>query len=149
MQLTYLGSIIERYWLTLPRIIPIVRLHEHVVVPSALHGIVRLGEAQRQNVHPMHVREAPGSYAAGVQRVHVRFGNTVHWSPRGTIETAQDVIVAFMRETNRVYRLMHGIGQPGLWSHDANVVRLHGDRALSRARMELRAIRGGMRRSKE
>lgn len=141
MQPTYLGTVIERYWLTLPRILPIVRHLAHVVVPSGLYGIIRITAAARQRADSMVVREAGAPYVAGAQRLFVRHGDTVHWSPRETIENVHDVITAFMNETNRVFRLMQGIGESGLWAHDVKIQRLHNERGLRKARMELRRMR--------
>lgn len=141
MQTTYLGTVIERYWLTLPRIIPIVRHLAHVVAPSGLHGIVRITAAARQRSEPKLAREPGARYATGARRLFVRHGDTVHWTPRETIENVQDVITAFMNETNRVFRLMQGIGEPGLWSRDVKIQRVHDERVLRKMRIELRRMR--------
>lgn len=153
MHATYLGTVIERYWLTLPRIMPIVRHLAHVVMPSGLHGIIRITAAARWRSDAMMVREkgarsdaimvreAGTRYTAGMQRLFVRHGDTVHWSPRETIDNVQDVITAFVNETNRVFRLMQGISEPGLWARDVKIQRLNDERVLRRARIELRRMR--------
>lgn len=140
-QPTYLGTVIERYWLTLPRIMPIVRHLGHVVVPCGLHGIIRITDTVRQRSDPMMVREAAARYAASGQRVFVRHGDTVHWTPHEAIDNVHDVIAAFISETNRVFRLMQGIGEPGLWAHDVTIRRLHNEHIIRKARIELRRMR--------
>jgi len=48
MQLNDAGMIIEKWWLKLPEIFPSAHLDRYIIMPNHLHGIIILGEANRE-----------------------------------------------------------------------------------------------------
>ncbi len=48
LQLTPIGEIAKRFWMEIPRHYPKIALDEFVIMPDHVHGILKIGDADRQ-----------------------------------------------------------------------------------------------------
>lgn len=42
MKLSEIGTLAEKYWLEIPQHFPFVKLHDHVIMPNHVHGIIQI-----------------------------------------------------------------------------------------------------------
>jgi REP element-mobilizing transposase RayT len=50
MQLSEIGLIANKYWLEIPEHFPFVKIHEHVIMPNHVHGIIEICKTDKHNV---------------------------------------------------------------------------------------------------
>jgi putative transposase len=59
ISLSIIGEIAKKYWYKIPQHFPFIKLHEFIVMPNHIHGIIEIAKSDDENETPMFGVETP------------------------------------------------------------------------------------------
>jgi REP element-mobilizing transposase RayT len=66
MKLNDAGKITDEYWMEIPKHFPNTVLHEHIVMPNHIHGIIELTNVRAENIPPRQIESTSSEWAEPV-----------------------------------------------------------------------------------
>lgn len=132
MMLNKLGNIANNFWMEIPKHYPQVELHEHVVMPNHLHGIIEIMDAQTEtnvgtrhgvSLHQHHNRKFSQPISGSISTIINQYKSSVkRWCNKNGHEYFQwqprfhDHIIRSMDEYHNIANYI--INNPAKWQED-------------------------------
>jgi len=116
MMLNDAGKVAEECWLAIPNHFPNVVLHEHVVMPNHIHGVIEIAEDKRLSSTNAVVRAkniSPPSFEDEVQNLSSKslLGGAKNLSPLRTVGSIvrgfKIGVTKWMRQNTKIYDVWH------------------------------------------
>jgi REP element-mobilizing transposase RayT len=89
MQLSNIGEIVQKYWLTIPNHFPFVELDESIIMPNHIHGIIVIRENKcRDGACPVSTEHenSIGNIVGSFKSIITKYANChqipFYWQPR-------------------------------------------------------------------
>jgi len=113
MILSDTGNIANEYWLNIPEHFPNVKLHEHIVMPNHVHGIIELINVGVQNFEPLHNDTKNIAGVPNLEPLQNQFQRIIPYSIGSIIRGYKVGVTKWLRANN----IIHGKWQRNFHEH--------------------------------